>query len=171
MKYVRSIMLAASAAALASTASGASAATAAATPATGRAQIVKGLTLQALANLDFGQIVVWGSGTATIDTSGNIVCTTGALACATTGSAASFKVTGSNGWVVTVNTPDATLNNQTDSTAAPLTLVMNGHAPTSVTLPNSGTNGTNFNVGGSIAIPASVKDGVYQGDLNVTVNY
>ena len=52
-----------------------------------------------------------------------------------------------------------------------LTLVLNGYGQDNVTLPNSGATGINFKLGGAISIPANVKDGVYQGDLNVTVNY
>jgi hypothetical protein len=51
----------------------------------------------------------------------------------------------------------------------PLTLDLT--APTTVTLPNSGATGFNFSVGGSIAVAASTRDGVYNGDLNVTVDY
>jgi hypothetical protein len=166
---LRSATLAATGAALALAGTQASAAVSAATPATGRAEIVKGLTLTAQTNLDLGKIVVWGNGTITMDASGNIVCTTGSLTCDLTGSPATYKVTGSNNQVVTITKPDVTLSHQTDATAPTLTLKLNGQD--TVQLPNSGTNGATFSVGGQMDIPESVKDGVYMGNLNVTVQY
>ena len=93
-KYLRSTTFAATVAlALAGTQASA-APVGAGTPATGRAEIVKGLTLTATSNLDLGKIVVWGNGTITMDTAGGIVCTTGALTCDPTGTAATYRVTG-----------------------------------------------------------------------------
>lgn len=137
------------------------------TPATAHAAIVKPLTLTATANLDFGSIVVQDTGTASIDTSGNITCPS-TLTCAATGSAAAYHVTGTNNQVVTVNKPAVTLTN-TANPGTDLTLNLTG--PATVTLPNSGTSGTDFQIGGSIVIPANVKDGDYTGNLAVTVNY
>ena len=61
--------------------------------------------------------------------------------------------------------PDVTLSNGTDS----LTLVLNG--PATVNLTNSGSTGTVFNIGGSIAIDEDVSEGTYTGELAVTVEY
>lgn len=136
-------------------------------PATAHAAIVKPLTLKATANLDFGSIVVQDTGTVAIDTSGNITCPS-TLTCATTGTAAAYQVTGTNNQIVTVNKPAVTLTN-TANPGTDLTLNLTG--PDTVTLPNSGSTGTSFQIGGSIMIPANVKDGDYTGDLAVTVNY
>jgi hypothetical protein len=161
--------LAATVAALAFTAAPAAAApTSAATPATARVQIVKPLTLVAQQNMDFGSVVVQDNGTASMDTAGNLSCTAGNLTCAATGTPAVYKVTGTNNQVVNITKPDVTLTNASNP-GTPLTLILSG--PASVTLPNSGSSGTTFNLGGSIAIAASTKDGVYTGDLNVTVDY
>jgi hypothetical protein len=40
-----------------------------------------------------------------------------------------------------------------------------------VTLPNSGSNGTNFDIGGDIDIVPATVDGTYSGDIDVTVDY
>lgn len=129
--------------------------------------IVKPLTLTKVSDLDFGSIVVQDNGTATMDTAGNLSCGT-TLTCSATGTPAQYKVTGTNNQIVFITKPSVTLTNA-GNPGTPLTLVLNG--PASVTLPNSGQAGVTFNLGGSMAIAASTKDGTYVGDLNVTVNY
>ena len=169
MTNILRMTLAASVAALTLTSTPAIAAPTGATPpATARARIVKPLTLEAQQNLDFGDIVVWGTGTASMDGAGNITCTATNLVCAATGTAAEYKVTGTNNQIVYITAPDVTLTN-TVNPGTPLTLVLS--APASVTLPNSGSNGVNFNVGGSIAIDQATNEGVYNGNLAVTVDY
>lgn len=167
-KYLHSVTLTGAAAALSLATSVASAApVGSVTPATARAQIVKPLTLTKTADLDFGSIIVQDAGTAAMDMSGNITCPS-TLTCAATGTTAAYTVTGTNNQTVTVTAPDVTLTNSSNP-GTDLTLVL--AAPATVLLPNSGTSGEPFTVGGSIAIPANVKDGVYTGDLAVTVNY
>jgi hypothetical protein len=136
-------------------------------PVQAHAAIVKPLTLTKVSDIDFGSIVVQDNGTVTMDTAGNITCPS-TLTCAGSGTAAGYKVTGTNNQVVQITKPDVTLTNAANP-GTPLTLVLSG--PTSVTLPNSGTTGTTFTLGGSMAIAASTKDGTYVGDLHVTVNY
>jgi hypothetical protein len=138
-------------------------------PVTAKATIIKPLTLTKVADLDLGSIIVQDNGTIAMDATGAITCSA-TLTCATTGTPAEYKVTGTNNQVVQITKPDVTLSNA-GNPGTPLTLVMTGYGPTTVTLPNSGATGTNFKLGGSVVIPANVKDGVYQGTLNVTVNY
>jgi hypothetical protein len=160
--------LAASVAALTLTSAPAVAAsTGSSNSATATAKIVKPLTLTRTSHMNFGDIVVQDAGVATLAMGGALSCT-GGLTCAATGTPAAYLVTGTNNQVVTVTAPDVTLTN-TSNPGTPLTLDLN--APTSVTLPNSGTTGQNFSVGGSIAVAASTKDGTYTGDLAVTVDY
>ena len=167
-KFLRMTSLGATVAALTLTAAPAIAAPVAANPvAQGRVNIQKALTLEGQADLDFGTVSVSGNGTASMDASGNISCTA-FLACAATGTPALYKVTGSNNQVVNINKPDATLTN-TDGSGATLTLHLAGQ--NTVTLPNSGAAGTTFTLGGSVDIAESTRDGLYEGDLNVTVNY
>jgi Mat/Ecp fimbriae major subunit len=168
-KSLRNMTLAAAAAALGLTATAAAAAPVSVSngPVQAHAAIVKPLTLTKISDLDFGSIVVQDNGTAVMDTAGNLTCPA-TLTCGTTGTAAQYKVTGTNNQVVFITKPDVTLTNAANP-GTPLTLVLSG--PASVTLPNSGTTGTTFNLGGSMAISATTKDGTYVGDLNVTVNY
>jgi hypothetical protein len=100
-----------------------------------------------------------------MDTSGNITCPA-SLTCAATGTPAEYNVTGVNNQTVTVTTPAATLTN-TLNPGTPLTLTLTG--PSSVALSATGT--ANFKLGGSLPILSSTKDGLYKGDLQVTVNY
>jgi Mat/Ecp fimbriae major subunit len=167
-KFLRSTTLAATAAALTFTVSAAAAPVSVSNgPVQAHAAIVKPLTLTKMSDLDFGTIVVQDNGTAVMDTAGALTCPA-TLTCATTGTPAQYKVTGTNNQVVQVTAPNVTLTNS-GNPGTPLTLVLNG--PATVTLPNSGASGTTFNLGGSMAIAASTKDGTYVGDLNVTVNY
>lgn len=128
--------------------------------------IKKPLTLKSTADLDFGDVTVLDSGTISMDRTGVIACVATELTCAASGTPATYNVTGANNQAVTVTAPDVSLSGSNGGT---LTLVLN--APTSVTLTNAGSPGTDFNIGGSISIPASVNEGLYTGDLDVTVEY
>lgn len=155
----------------------AAAATIAATPAhavpvsgqapTATARIQKPLSLTRVDDLDFGTILVQGSDTISIDhATGTLSCGAPAnLTCSGVTKRAQYRVTGTNNQDVTVTMPDVSLSNGTDS----LTLVLNG--PATVNLTNSGSTGTVFNIGGSIAIDEDVSEGTYTGDLAVTVEY
>jgi len=143
------------------------AATGATTPATARAQIVKPLVLTSSQNIDFGTILltnVTGANAVSISQAGAIVCGAG-LTCAATGKQAIFNVAGSNNQVVKINTTAANISNGTTN------LLFTPSAPATVTLTNSGAPGTDFNVGGSFSIDTATTDGVYTGNLNVTVDY
>lgn len=168
-KFHRNMALATAAAVIALAAAPATAATTSVSngPVQAHATIVKPLTLTKVSNMDFGSIVVQDSGVAHLSSAGGLTCDT-TLTCSTTGTPAQYTVTGTNNQVVTITKPNVTLTNTTDNTQT-LQLVLTG--PASVTLPNSGTTGTNFTVGGDLTIPAAIKEGVYQGDLAVTVNY
>lgn len=135
-------------------------------PAEARATIVKPLTLSRVDHLDFGSIVVWGTGTVTLTQAGALSCTVATLTCAGPGTPASFQVTGSNNHVVQINTSDTTITNGTDI------LNFTIDAPDTITLPNSGVgNGATFAVGGSIAVPEATSAGLYSGDMDVTIQY
>jgi hypothetical protein len=168
-KSLRNMTLAATAAAVTLTAPAAAAAPVSVSngPVQAHAAIVKPLTLRKNSDLDFGSIIVQDNGTAVMDTAGALTCPS-TLTCSATGTPASYTVTGTNNQTVFITKPDVTLTNSANP-GTPLTLVLSG--PASVVLPNSGTAGTTFTLGGSMAIAASTKDGTYLGDLNVTVNY
>ena len=141
------------------------------TPATAKAQIVRPLTLTAKQNLDFGTIVltaVTGATSVAVATSGAVTCGAG-LTCSGTPKQAIYNVAGTNNQVVKIFSATSNLVNANDST----TIVFTPALPTgaAVTLTNSGAPGTDFNVGGSIAIATTTTDGVYTGNMNVTVDY
>ena len=136
-------------------------------PVQAHATIVKPLTLTKVSDMDFGSIVVQDDGTASLSNAGTLTCPA-TLTCASTVTPAEYTVTGTNNQVVFITKPNVTLTN-TANPGTPLTLVLTG--PTQITLPNSGATGMNFKLGGDLAILATTKEGVYQGDLAVTVNY
>jgi Mat/Ecp fimbriae major subunit len=166
---LRRITLAATAAALTFTAAAATAASVTNGPVQAHAQIVKPLTLAKVTDLDFGTITVQDTGDAVLTAAGAITCN-GGLTCSGTVSPATYKVTGTNNQTVTIDKPQVTLTN-TDLAmgGTPLTMTLTGQD--TVTLPNSGSTGINFTLGGTMTVPAATKEGTYQGDLNVTVNY
>ena len=167
------ITLAASVAALTLTATPAVAApVGAATPATARAKIVKPLLLVATRNLDFGTItlgtVAAGGETVTLSQAGTITtCGSGGLVCSGTPASAAYNVQGTNNQVVQIFATATNITNANDAT----TLLFTPNAPSTVTLTNSGAPGSNFNVGGAIIITPTTTDGVYTGNMNVTVDY
>ena len=107
-KFLRSMTLAATAAALTFTVSAAAAPVSVSNgPVQAHAAIVKPLTLTKMSDLDFGTIVVQDNGTAVMDTAGALTCPA-PLTCATTGTPAPYKVTGTNNQVVQVTAPNVT---------------------------------------------------------------
>jgi hypothetical protein len=156
----------------------AAAATVAATPAVAapvpatpvakaRVNIVKPLTLAATRDLHFGTIVVTGDDSVSISQAGTVTCGAAAnVTCDATGAqSAQFHVTGSNNQLVKINVSGSNLVN------GAATLAFTPSAPANVTLPNSGASGADFNVGGAVAVLASSPEGLYVGDINVTVEY
>lgn len=131
-------------------------------------KVLKPLTFASKQDLEFGQIILGGTGTKTVSLSstGVLTCAAG-LTCSGATRPAIFNVTGSNGEVVRIFAAPSDLVNATDGTTMRFTPV----APASVTLINSGMPGLDFNVGGSIAIPSTATDGVYSGVMDVTVDY
>ena len=67
-----------------------------------------------------------------------------------------------------VTAPNVTMVNQGDATK---TLILTVDAPATISLPNSGSKGLDFGVGGSITLSSTTANGTYSGTLNVTVDY
>lgn len=132
-----------------------------------RVNIVKPLTLAATRDLHFGTIIVTGDDSVSIDQAGTVTCGDSAnVTCDTTGSqSAQFHVTGANNQLVKITATASSLVNGAAS------LAFTPSAPANVTLSNSGASGTDFNVGGTVAVLASAPEGLYVGDINVTVEY
>ena len=169
-KFVRLAVLAAAATAVATPAL---AAPVAASPAArASARIVKPLTLTALRDLDFGTIVVGtlgGTQTVSVSQGGALGGCSGALTCSGTVQSAQYRVTGTNNFTVNIAATASNLTNTTSGGGE--TLAFTPDAPASVGLGNSGAVGVDFTVGGSIDIDPTTVDGLYEGDINVTVDY
>jgi hypothetical protein len=143
----------------------------ASTPATARARIVRPLVLTATRNLNFGDIVLGtvaaGGETVSMSQAGVVACGSGGLTCLGTPVSAQFNVQGTNNQVVQIFAVASPLTNANDGT----TLSFTPNAPATVTMTNAGAPGSNFNVGGSIIITPTTTDGVYSGNMAVTVDY
>ena len=137
-----------------------------------RASVVKPLILTALRDLDIGTIVLgpgtWSGATVSISQTGVLTCTNPNLVCSGTTQAAGYNVAGTNKETILIAAPNVTLTHQADSSK---TLQLVPVKPTSVTLPNSGNQGVDFGVGGTITLSSTTADGLYVGTMNVTVDY
>ncbi|MEA3058190.1 MAG: hypothetical protein QOF34_1005 [Sphingomonadales bacterium] len=151
---------------------GASPAAAASQVAQVNANVVKPLILTWLQNLDLGTITLapgtWSGATVAMSKTGVFSCASTNLTCTGVTQVAKYNVSGTNNTNVTINAPNVSMVNQSDSTQT-LTLIVDN--PGSVMLTNSGPPGTNFSLGGSIALTSGTAGGVYVGTFNVTVNY
>lgn len=136
------------------------------------AKIVKPLTLAAIQDLNFGTIVVGtltAAQTVAVSQAGVLSGCTGALTCSGTVAQARYNVTGTNNMTVNIASTASNLTNTTSGGSE--TLAFTPSAPATVLLTNSGAPGNNFNVGGSISIAPATVDGLYVGDIEVTVDY
>ena len=136
------------------------------------AKIVRPLTLAAIQNLNFGTIVVGTltvAQTVAVSQAGVLSGCTGALICSGTVAQARYNVTGTNNMTVNIASTASNLTNTTSGGSE--TLAFTPSAPATVLLTNSGAPGNNFNVGGSISIAPATVDGLYVGNIEVTVDY
>jgi len=136
-----------------------------------KAKVVKPLTLRSIQNLDLGTVLL-GSGTwsgAVVRLTRNGVFTCPALVtCSGTTLVAQYNLSGSNAQPITIRAPNVTMVNQSDPTK---TLVLVPDAPSSITLPNSGSRGVDFPIGGAITVNSTTADGTYVGTFQVTAEY
>ena len=138
--------------------------------ATATARIVKPLILEGEENLDFGaSITVYGPGTVTVPPVGAPTCGPAAeMTCDFTGAQpALYRVKGANNSLVTINASASTLQSLAGDqlTFNPI------REQATITLTSSGSVGSTFHVGGSIDVDEDTPEGVYVGDMDVTVNY
>lgn len=135
------------------------------------ANVVKPLTLVALQDLNLGTITVgpgsWSAVTIGISKAGVFTCNA-KVVCTGLQQVAQFNVTGTNKMTVLITAPNVTLVNQNDPTK---TLMLAIDNPGQVTLPNSGNQGSNFNLGGYVTLSSTTPGGTYRGTINVTANY
>lgn len=137
-----------------------------------RAKIVRPLALSATGAVDFATITLNGvtaNRVVSLSAAGALDCGGGTteLVCSGTTSIATYNVQGTNNQVVSIIKTPSNLTNANDGS----TLVFTPVAANTVTLTNSGAPGTDFGVGGSITIGTGTTDGVYTGEVEVTVDY
>lgn len=169
-KFVRLAALAAAATIAATPAVAAPVGVTGAAP-TGSARIVKPLTLTRVRDLNFGTLIVGtvaGTQTVNISDAGALSGCANGVTCMGGASvqSARYNVTGSNNQLVNIAASNVTLL----SGANTLTFVPNW-ATSTVTLTSSGAPGNNFDLGGSITVDTATPEGLYSGDLVVTVDY
>ena len=135
------------------------------------ARILKPLVLRGTQNVLFGDIVVGavtGNQVVTVNyADGSLTgCNTNGLTCSGTVRNGVYEVEGSNGATVLIDSDDSILEN-----AAGDDLTFTPNHPVSVVLQNSGSPGTPFNVGGSISLNVATPEGLYEGEMEITVQY
>lgn len=134
----------------------------------GRARIIKPLLLESVSDMNFGDVTVEDAGTVTVTAAGAVSCT-GGLTCPGVSSAATWKVKGTNDQWVDILKPATVTLTHTASPADTLTLNIVGQD--TLQLSSSGMVGTDFSLGGNITIAADTRDGTYEGEIDVTVQY
>jgi hypothetical protein len=156
-------------AALALTAGPAQAATPT-TQATATARIYRPLTIAFVQNLDFGTLVLAGSGSwsgqvISMDQAGTLTGCGTNVTCSGSSAPAKYHLVGTNNATVTISAPAFNLT-------GPGTLAFTPNAPATVALGASGAStGVDFGVGGSITLASTTPDGVYSGTFAVTADY
>ena len=148
-KFLRTSAVAATVAALAFTAAPAVAApVSASTDANAHAKIMKPLQLVGTQDLDFGTLVISGSGSQVmhVDQAGALTGCGAVITCSGTAQTAVYNVKGTPNATVTVAVASpVTLTNANDGT----TLALTPDAPATVALDtNAASTGDNFNIGG-----------------------
>ena len=151
------------------------AAAAAPVPATanakGTATVLKPLSVVKKADLDFGELIVSGAGTAVIDPTAGTLTTTGAVVkVGTTAHAATFTTTGSKNSVVHIRLPSASTTLTRVGGGGTMTVsnwTLDGSTNRKIPL----TRAFDFSVGGTLNVGANQLDGDYAGTFTITVEY
>ena len=133
-----------------------------------RVKLVKPLVLSRQQDLDFGTIILaQGAGTlaVTIQPDGTISCPA-PLTCTGTPLPGLFNIKGTNRLGVNIVARSSDLTNA----ATGDTLAFTPIAPTKLTLPNSGNQGVDFGVGGTLLVPETAA-GDYEGIIEITAEY
>lgn len=94
----------------------------------------------------------------------------GEISCSGPFQSAQYNVQGTKGMQVRIRTTPSTLTNVSSGGGRTVPFTPFTFAPTLV-LTNSGSPGTTFHVGGYIVIGTTTVDGLYSGDIDLTVEY
>ena len=142
--------------------------------AAGRAKIMRPLALTAVRDLGFPTIImnnVTMANVAAVLVPGGYMCgTPGELTCSGPIVPARYNVQGTKGAQVRITAANSNLVNTTSGGGETL-LFTPSIVSSTLTLASSGSPGTNFDVGGFITIRPTTVDGIYVGDLDITVDY
>lgn len=132
----------------------------------------KPLILTKLQDLDLGTVTlgtgVWSNATVSLSRTGVFSCGSANLICTGAPAVAQYNVQGSNQQTVRISAPNVTLVSQSDPTQ---TLLLTVDSQGTIILPNSGSPGINFSLGGSVTLSSTTSGGIYVGTFNVTVDY
>jgi hypothetical protein len=167
IKFVR---LAALAAVATAAATPAAAQVSAAPPARAHVNVTKPLILEAVEDLQFGSVAVYGPGTITIPADGTAPsCGAPAeMTCNFTGAQrAEYTVRGSNNAIVTDTVTPSVL----DGAVTGDTVDFRPLAQSTLQLNNAGSAGTTLYVGGEVDVDEATSEDAYAGDIEVTVEY
>ena len=154
--------------------------------ATAKANVLKPLVMVGGQTVDLGSIVTPSTatftGTFNVDaaaTQTTTFCAAG-FSCLGTVKAAMFNLQGTNNANITLNVPTSVTMTLQGATGTPPTLTLttknsiaanSGTGNYTITLPNSGSPGRDFYVGGSVTINETTAGGTYQGTFTVTADY
>lgn len=138
-----------------------------------QAKIFRPLSITNNNGLDFGTLVLSGSGTfstpVAVGQSGALTYDNTLITASGTTQAASFTVKGTSNQTVAISLPASTVS-LSGSNGGTLTLTLD--APTTAALGAAGpTTGVTFGVGGSITVANTTTDGVYTGTFAVNADY
>jgi hypothetical protein len=137
---------------------------------TGKAVVLKSLSVLKIADLDFGGLVVSSAGTAVINPISGALTTTGSLVPIGTAHPATFTATGSRNSVVNIKLPASAITLNRVGGGGTMTVsnwTLDGKPNRKVPL----NNAFNFSVGATLNVGAGQADGIYTGTFAVTVQY
>ena len=137
----------------------------------GKATILKSLSVVRKSDLEFGELVVAGSGTAVIDpVSGSLTTTGPVIKVGTTAHPAVFTATGSKNSIVLIHLPTSAVTLTRVGGGGTMTVsnwTLDGN--TSRRIPQN--SAFDFAVGATLNVAAGQADGDYSGTFSVTVQY
>lgn len=138
---------------------------------TGKATILKSLSVLKQADLDFGELIVSGAGTSVMDPVSGTATTTGSVTpTGVPGHPAQFTATGSRNSVVIIRVPNAPVTLTRVGGTETMTVsnwTLDGPVNRKIPL----NNAFNFSVGGTLNVAAGQVEGTYSGTFAVQVQY
>ena len=129
--------------------------------------IVKPASLMKLQDMDFGTLTFSGfTGTRTISLSRTGTRTCAAeIVCSGVAKQARFNLQGTNKQTTLITVAASSLSNGVDS------IPFTPDGTQSIYIPNSGSPGIDFDVGGSLTVSPALVGGTYSGTITVTAEY